>query len=173
MKMYWLVVTIPLALICLAIAIAMVQQLLKQHRTGDLVSVPLVAEQELDIDGSGAMLLHGEGPRLTTAFAKLDYHLVDLADGNVVPLSNILLKSSASGVSRSRLSLRYFTVDRPGRYRLVVLGLDGLSLSEPHNIVFTHDTRRKLVVNIVSLVFSAIGFFAGLGMSVFVYLINQ
>ena len=134
--------------------------------------VPLVAEQELSIGETGKMLLQAEGSRFTAAFAKLDYRLTDLSDDRILPLSNVLLKSSSSGLSRSRLSLRSFNVELAGTYRLVVLGLDQTEFEKPHNIVVSHDRRGKMILKIVELVVAGIGLIGGFGLSVVLYIVN-
>lgn len=169
----WLWLIIPAGLICSAVLSIMIWRLIEIHRTDLLVTVPLVADQELSIEAAGSMLLHGEGPTLTRAFARLDYQLTDLSNDEVLPLASVWFKTSSSSLSRSRLSLRSFDVGRPGRYRLIVLGLEDPSVADQHTIIIHHDRRRRAAGIIVALVFSAIGLLACFGLSLTLYIINR
>ena len=173
MSDHWLWALVPLGVVCAIVSVVMILRLIDLHRGDALASLPLLAEQDFPIDATGPMLLHGEGPRFTRAFASLDYALTDLSDGRVVVLGPVWLKSSSSGFSRARLSLRAFELARPGRYRLTVLGLTDPAVADQHRVVIGHDRRGRMVGIIVALVFSAIGFVASLALSLIIWIINR
>ncbi len=172
MSQHWLWATVPLGLICLVILPVMVWRLIDNYRADEILSVPLVAEQELSLDGAGPMLLHGEAPRLSAAFGGLDFRLTRLADDRDLTLSDIWMKSSSSGFSKARLSLRAFELTQPGRYRLTVLGSLDADLAANHSLVITHDRRGRMVGTILAVVFSAIGLLGGLTLSLVIYMSN-
>ena len=173
MSMHWLWITIPVSVIGLFAVPFLAWSLYVSQRDSVLVSVPLVAEQDIDIPDSGTMLLHAEGPRMTTVFGDLDYRLTDLSDNRDVPLAMVLFRQKSSGLSRVRLSLRSFDVARPGRYRLTVTGLRAGPPPERYGMAITLDRRGGLVGRIVALVFASIGLLAGLALSFVIYLIDR
>lgn len=168
MSLYWLGATGALALGCLIFVLLMVKRLIDVQRSSLLASVPLVAEQEIALDATGPMLLHGEGLRFTRAFGGLEYRLIGLSDNRDVPLNGIWLKSSSSGVSKARLSLRSFDLARAGHFRLTVRGAIDPALADEHKIVITHNRRNRIVGIILGLVFGGIGIAAGLALSILV-----
>ena len=169
----WLWLTIPVMLICLALVFTLAWSLVKNHRSSLVVSVPLAAEQMIELDATGPMLLHGEGPRMTSAFGKLDFQMTGADAGLSVPLEGILFKSKSSGASRARLSLRRFTCESPGRYRLTVSGEIAPERTANHNLVITRDNRTGMTATIVGLVFSAIGTFLFLGLTIMLFIVNR
>ena len=172
MSLHWLWGTLPLGAICLILLPVFVWRLVKALRVEDVLSLPLVPEQEVAVEAAGPLVLHAEGPRLTRAFGGLDYRLVDLADGRAVPLSGIFVKSSSSGLSRSRLSLRKFAIDRPGRYRLTVTGIEDPAVGEKNRLIVTRDRRGRTTGIILVVVFSAVGLLASVVASAVIFAFN-
>ena len=168
MNSQWLWATIPVAGLCLPAVVLLIWDLVSQHRANHILSLPLLAEQTLSIDAAGTMLLHGEGPRFSTTFAKLEYQLTELAHNANVPLAPIWFKFSSSGVSRSRLSLRGFEVEQPGNYRLKISGLENVTL-EQHQLIVTRDHRARTAGMILALVFFGGGLIASLVLSFIAY----
>lgn len=171
----WLGFTVPLTLAGLCVVVVSVKRLIAGHNAY-LARVPVADSQEVLLDSAGPLLLHGEGPRGTRAFADLDYGLTSVEDGRPVPLSKILFKSSSSGISRSRLSLRSFEIETPGRYRLEITGVaDAAARSDVDaaEIVITRDDRRKTVGVIVVLVLAAIGMLSGIGLSIAIFVMMR
>jgi len=173
MSQQWLWAAVPFAVVGLAILSLTIWKLVATHRGGLVLHLPLIAEQELVLEAVGPMLLHGEGPRFTTAFADLDFRLIDLSDGAAVPLSGVVFKASSSGLSTARLSLRAFEVTRPGRYRLTALGLSSPPPGAPHALLIGHDRRGRTVAIILALVLAAIAAVAGLVLSALIVVLNR
>ena len=169
----WLWLTVPVGLISLVILPIFVWRLVEMHRSQLVLSVPLLAEQEIDIETAGRLLLHAEGPRLTRAFGGLDYQLTDLSDQSAVPLKPTIPPFSSSGISRSRLSLRAFELARSGRFRLTVTGITDPTVSQDNNLVLTHDRRGGTIGIILVVVFSAIGLLGGAILSSVIYFVNR
>ena len=119
------------------------------------------------------MLLHAEGPRLTRVFAGLDFRLTRREDEFVVPLEGMWFRAQSSGRSTSRLLLRSFEIERPGRYRLTVTGLPEPLPEKPHGFVITHDFRARMTRTIVALVFAGIGLLGSIGLSIVIFLLNR
>jgi hypothetical protein len=169
----WLWITLPVGLAGLALLLIFVRRLVKAQRAERVLSVPLLAEQEITLETAGEFLLNAEGPRLTRAFAGLNYELRALSCMTAVPLKPLLIPYSASGLSRARLSLRRFETAAPGRFRLTVSGLSDPAVARDNNLVVTHDRRGGIIGTIVAVVFSAIAFIAGSALSTLLFLMNR
>jgi hypothetical protein len=172
MSVSWLWLVVPVGIACMAIVWTLVGNLIAIHRTV-VVRAPLVAEQEVSLEAAGRMLLHAEGPRFTRAFGGLDFRLTRREDEFVVPLQDVWFRAESSGRSTSRLSLRSFELERPGRYRLRVLGLPEPLPEKPHALVVTHDYRARMVRTIVALVFAGIGLIGSVGLTIVIFLLNR
>lgn len=166
----WLWLSLPLALIGLVVLSAMLLRLLEHVKTSPQISARLIEHQEITIDMTGPLLLHGEGPRFTTAFGKLDFQLIEKSTDRKIEMTTVWLKSSSSGIKHSRLSLRAFYIDSAGRFKLIIGGLDNSCGAETCRIVITQDDRGKLLGTIALLVVSVISFLAGLIVSLIVFL---
>jgi hypothetical protein len=173
MSNQWLLITVPVAVAGLALLLIFVRRLVKAHRAELVLSIPLLAEQEITLETAGDFLLNAEGPRLTRAFAGLDYELHALSSTSAVPLKPLLIPYTSSGFSRARLSLRRFEIATPGRFRLTVSGLSNPAVARGNNLVVTHDRRGGIVGIIVVVVFSAIGFVVGSVLSTLLFLMNR
>lgn len=170
MTLSWLWWTIPLSVIGVVVVVFNTSRLIANHKE-HLARVPVVDAQDVSIAASGPMLLHGEGPRATNAFADLDFQLTSTKDGHVVRLVKPHFKTSSSGTSRSRLSLRSFEIEEAGVFRLEVLGLAATRTESdaPIEIVVTRDRRKWMAGTIVGLTFGAIAFLGGLALSIAVW----
>jgi hypothetical protein len=171
LNLQWLWGLIPFTIICLVIVIKMIFRLVKTQKKGALVSVPLDEKQEIAIDATGPMLLHGEGPLYNNAFANLDFQLTSLSNNNDVFLSNVFFKSSAPSFSKSRQSLRFFEIEQADVFQLKILGLESSPPVE-HQVIITLDHRRQMAGSIVVLVFAAIGLMLSFGSSLTIYIYN-
>jgi len=171
MTLSWLWWTVPLSAVGVGVVVFNTSRLIANHKE-HLARVPVIATQEVSIDASGSMLLHGEGARGTSAFADLDFQLTSTKDGSVVRLVKPQFRVSSSGTSRSRLSLRSFEIEEAGGFRLDVLGLGTASTGgdAPIEVVITRDRRKWMVGTIVGLTFGAIAFLGGLALSIVVWL---
>jgi len=135
-------------------------RLVQAYRAGeeDAKFEPLVNEQQVMLNLPGSMLLHGEGPRFTTAFGPLDFRLIHHQTGEILPMETIWFKSSKSTMSSVRLSLQGFSVAEPGLYVLQVLGLHPEVNTRGHQLVMTRDTRLESGPKVIAIVLSALGF---------------
>lgn len=85
--------------------------------------LPLVAEQTIHFDSPAAYVLQIEGPHFTTAFAGLHYVMIENATGLEVTTFPILMRSTTSGFSKVRMSIRRFFVQNAGDHTLRVAGI--------------------------------------------------
>jgi len=148
-------------------------RLIKEIRSGLVLSVPLKAEQELSIEATGALLLNAEGPILTRAFSGLDYRIMSLSGQSNIPLERIRVPLTTSGLARSRLSLRTFNIEQPGRYHLSVTGLDHSPVDNRNQLVITQNRQGRTICTILVLVFSILGLAGGLVLSSIIFLENS
>lgn len=100
----------------------LVKSILRVIRLGKenlLLSVPLLASQEIELAATGTVALWAEGPLFSPRFRGARYELRDDAGLPVASRRNFPPITS-SGFSRGRLLARYFKLSHPGRYTLQV-----------------------------------------------------
>lgn len=84
-----------------------------------LLSVPLLASQEIELAETGTVALWAEGPLFSPRFIGAGFELRDDVGLPVASRRNFPPVTS-SGFSRGRLLARYFKISHPGRYTLLV-----------------------------------------------------
>lgn len=77
--------------------------------------VPVIGPHEVSLTGPGDYVLSIEGPRFSNVRG-LNYSLHERGTGQEVPLFPNVFRSTVSGVSRVRLGVRRFAVERTGSY---------------------------------------------------------
>lgn len=159
---HWMWTGVPLALasaFALWILITGVISLTKRSR---LFNVPLVPRQEIGFEEAGRVALAMEGPRFTTRFAGVKFELQEM-DGQRLPGRPSLLRTRTMGVSTVTMELMTFDIPRPGRYSLIIGGLDEPRTSDPaHRVVFLRPHMERTVAYIVGIVLSAAVFITSL-----------
>jgi len=159
---YWIWIGIPLMLAAAAALWILITGVISLTKRALLFKVPLVAKQEIGFEESGRIALSMEGPRFTTRFAGVNFQLREL-DGQSVPSRPSLMRTRTMGTSTITMELMTFDIPRPGRYVLLISGLDEPSVWEPaHAVVFMRPHMGQTVAYIVGIVMAACVFIASL-----------
>lgn len=135
--------------------------LLRLVRTPALARVPLGAEQEVDLDVSGPILLSVEGPLLSTLF-RGTFTLHDRLSREDVPLSSVVLRTRTTGFGWARLVIARFVLDRPRHLTLVTGGVPPGTEAARHTVVFTRPLGAKLPAYVLGCIVSAMLLVGGL-----------
>jgi hypothetical protein len=114
--------------------------------------LPVVPTQAFEFQRPGEKCLHIEGPRFTTAFARVSFALRDQATGEAVPLRRAFFRATTGGVSRARLLTHRCTIKHAGRYELLTFGIREGADPAPLAIVFTGPYVGKMIALILGLV---------------------
>jgi hypothetical protein len=133
---------------------------LRVVRDSVLVRLPAVTEQDVDFAQAGPVVLCVERTRLSTALFGARYALCDAA-GAHVPSTPILFRTSVSGISRVRLSLRSFDIPRAGRYRFVTTGIAAGRDTSNATLVFTRPHTAALILCILGMVLGGVCLIGG------------
>jgi len=119
-----------------------------------IVSLPLLAQQEVTLPNEGEVVLSVEGPRFSSRFQGLKYALLT-AGGMPVEGRAVWLQARTTGVSWARVETRVFTIPQPGRYILQVEGL-GMAREgdDRHHLVFTRPHLAPAVGYVLGMILS-------------------
>jgi predicted small integral membrane protein len=131
-------------------------------RASVVARLPAVAEQVVAFDRPGTFILHLEGPRFSTALRRATFSLRDAASGREVRSWRILFRTTTSGVSTVRLSVRGFAVERAGRYALSIAGIAPDNVTERHAVVFTRPYAAAMVLLILGTILGGFCVIGGL-----------
>ncbi len=114
---------VGLMLLGMVTMLVAVMQILRVSDQSVVVRLPLAAEHTIRFDSPAAYVLQLEGPHFTTVFAGLQYSMIENATGREVTTFPIILRSTRSGFSQVRMSIRRFFVENAGDHTLRVTGL--------------------------------------------------
>jgi hypothetical protein len=141
-------------------------------RQSFIVSVPLLAEQEVEFPDAGRIVLCIEGPLFTRRFARLGYEL-SAGDGAVVSGRPALFRSRTSGFSTVRMELKVYEIPRPGLYFLRISGLTAARTPDPRErIVFMRPHLARSIGYIIGIVLFAGFFITGLVFALLCFVSN-
>jgi hypothetical protein len=124
----WLFLTAPACLAGIGLIVASVLFLLRTIRVPEFARLPLVAEQDVDLEDAGPLSFVIDHPRFSTVQASafkpfaLSVSLENAA-GRVVNADKALMPVSVQGISRTSVDIASLASIEPGRYRLRVGGL--------------------------------------------------
>jgi|MudIll2142460700_1097286.scaffolds.fasta_scaffold14547_3 hypothetical protein len=120
-----------------------------------ILSVPLVARQEVDFPAAGRVVLCMEGPLLTSRFAHLDYELRP-REGMPIEGKTTWFHARTSSFSKVRMELKSYEITRPGSYILQVRGLEpGSRADSEHRIVFMRPHLVLSIGHVIGITLSA------------------
>jgi hypothetical protein len=147
----------PVFVIAAALLIFFILIVVRVVKQAHLLSVPLVAQQEIEFAEPGRVVLCTQGPLLSRRFAGLDYELA----GNGIPIEGrtTWFHSKTSGFSWVRMEAKSYKIPWPGRYTLRIKGLEpGIATDPEHQIVFMRPHLARSIGCVVGIVLSGILF---------------
>ena len=154
--------TISAMLAGIALLAFTITGLIRLVRESVVARLPAVAEQFVAFERPGTFVLHLEGPRFSGALRRAAFSLKDPAGNREVRSWPILFRTTASGFSSVRVSVRGFAVERPGRHALTASGLDADTVTPQHALVFTRPYTAAMVLLILGIILGAFCCIGGL-----------
>jgi hypothetical protein len=148
----WLLLTIPVALAALALLAWTVSSLLRTVRGSVIATMPIRAEQRVDINSSGDFALNIESPLLTRRPTNLAFALSRVDSDARIALYPILLQTDVTSMTRSRMELYSFTLPSAGTYKVHIDGIDPASDYSRDAILITRQFRGALVLHVLALI---------------------
>lgn len=119
-----------------------------------ILSVPLVAEQDVEFPEAGRVVLCVEGPRFSTRFARLDYEL-STDSGAPVEGRTAWFHATTTGVKWARVEVRVYEIPHRGRYVLRVQRLGAAQERDAaHRLVFMRPHLAQTVGYIIGMIVS-------------------
>ena len=149
-------------LLGVAILFFTITRLVGLLRTSVVARLPAVAEQIVVFEQPGTFILHLEQPRFATALRRARFSLRDAASARDVQSWPILFRTTSSGFSTVRFSVRRFAVERPGRYALSVTGIEPGRDTSKDALVFTRPYAAAMVLLILGTVLGGFCLIGGL-----------
>ncbi len=131
-------------------------------RKSVVLRLPVSAEQIVTFEQPGTFILHVEHTRFATALLYAAYSLRDAGGTREVLSGPIQFRTTRSGTTTVRSSVRRFTVKRPGRYELSITGVDLGNHPPEDALILTRPYGSRLVLLILGIVLGASGFIGGL-----------
>lgn len=144
-----------------------ISRLFRLVRDSVFLRSPLLAEQTLEFDKPGSLLLNTEAPLLASAFQVppafrgLEYTLRHAESGTEVPLHRVLAKVATSSFRKTRIPIRRFQLDRPAKLTLTIGNLAPEVKTDDCALVFTRPYGAAMPLLILMIVAGALLFIGG------------
>lgn len=148
----WLLLTIPVALTAIGLLSWTIASLLRTVRGSVIATVPIRAEQRVDINSSGDFAINIESPILTRRPTNLRFALSGADSEARIALYPILLQTDVTSMTRSRMELYAFTIPSAGTYKLRIEGIDAVTDYGRDAILITRQFRGALVLHVLALI---------------------
>jgi hypothetical protein len=151
------VVTIPAFLLGAFVLGTTIRRLVRVTRGSVVVAVPLVPQQTVRFESDEPRLhLNIEGRLMQRGLSDFSYQIeADSGAARSVSMQRLLVRTSVSSGTRSRLSLFELTPLRAGRYLLRIGGIVPGGDYEDARVVFTRPIGTAIVTNVIGIVLSA------------------
>jgi hypothetical protein len=148
----WLLLTIPIALAAIGLLSWTIASLLRTVRGSVIATVPIRAEQRVDINSSGDFALNIEGPLFVRRPTNFHFTLSGADSEARIALYPILLRTDVTSMSRSRMELYSFRIHSAGAYQLRIDGLEPAADYSRDAILITRQFRGALVLHVLALI---------------------
>jgi len=142
---------------CLLVSV--VVRLIRSNRKQLVATGPMIAEQEFVLRESGQLLLLVEVPRMGSNFRQLEFELIEKATGQSTKMHYDFLRAQGAvyGVTTMRVPIGRFVVQREGSYLLRIAGLQPDADYSGSRIMFSRPYLARMILQIIGIVFFAIG----------------
>ena len=158
---WWLLLTAPACVAGIGLIVVSVLFLLRTIRVPEFARLPLVAEQDVDLQDAGPFMFVVDKPRFRNVQASafkpfaLTVSLED-ATGHATETDRVLMPMSVEGMSRTQVDVARLESIEPGRYRLRVAGLAPDVESTDSFLVITRPVAKwKMVAEILAIIASS------------------
>ncbi len=158
---WWLLLTAPACVAGIGLIVASVLFLLRTIRVPEFARLPLVAEQDVELQVAGPLMFVIDKPRFSNVQASafkpfaLTVSLEDAA-GRVVNADKALMPMSVQGLSRTKVDVASLASIEPGRYRLRVAGLaPGVENMNSFLVITRPVAKWKFVAAILAILASS------------------
>lgn len=148
----WLLLTIPAVIAAIALLSWTILSLVRTVRSSVIASVPVRAQQTVEIDRSGELALNLDSPLLSRRPAELRFMMMRADDAMQIPLRAVVLRTEATSLSRSRIELYSLTIPSAGRYSLRIDGIDPSTDYRGDVILFARRYGATLVLHILAVI---------------------
>jgi len=164
----WLLLTVPGCVVGLGLLVASILFLLRAIRVPELARLPLLAEQEIDLQDSGPLTFILDKPRFRKVQASifkpfaLAVSLVG-SDGTITQAAPALMPMTVEGMSRTRGDIAGLESIRPGPYRIRIEGLAADAAdSDSFLVVARPVSKLAFVASILGIIAGAVLALGGL-----------
>jgi hypothetical protein len=152
---YGIWISIPAFCVFLFLLVLSISGVVRTIKDARLVSIPLVAQQDVEFKEAGRVVLAMEGPYLSRRFAKLDYELIG-PDGLAVRSRPSLFRARSSTFTTAKIELRIYYLGAPGRHTLFIRNLGNEEPSDKeHRVVFTRPHLARSILFVVGIIFTS------------------
>jgi hypothetical protein len=158
---WWLLLTAPACLAGIGLIVASVLFLLRTIRVPEFARLPLIAEQDVDLQDAGPLMFVIDKPRFSNVKASvfkpfaLAVSLEDAA-GRVVNADKTLMPMTVQGISRTSFDIATLASIEPARYRLRVAGLaPDVETTDSFLLITQPVVKWKMVAAILAIIASS------------------
>ena len=158
---WWLLLTAPACVVGIGLIVASVLFLLRTIRVPEFARLPLVAEQDVDLQDAGPLMFVIDKPRFSNVQASTfkPFALavsLENAAGQVVNADRALMPVTVQGVSRTRFDVASLASIEPGRYHLRVAGLaSDVDSTDTYLVIARPVEKGKMVAAILGIIASS------------------
>ena len=157
----WLPVTIAAIAIGAVLLFFSISGILRVLREAEVARMPAKAEQSVTFREPGSYVLFVQQPRFDAPLRNATFSL-RTSGGAEVSSSPSIFRTTVSGGSTARISVRNYEIAQPGTYRLLMSNVDaGADLSRCE-LIFTHPFAGALIARILLTVGGAIALIGGI-----------
>jgi hypothetical protein len=152
---YGIWISIPAFLVFLLLLVLSIAGVVRTIKQARLVSLSLVAQQDVEFKEAGRVVLAMEGPYLSRRFAGLEYELLG-PDGMSARSRPSLFRARSSTFTTAKIELRIYHIGTPGRHVLFIRNLGKEEASDKeHRVVFTRPHLARSILFVVGIIFTA------------------
>ncbi len=142
-----------------ALEIWFVRRLLRGNREQVLASVPIQAEQEINVVKAGEIVLLLEVPRFGSDFRQFHFAFAEEATRRTTEMQYNYLRAQGAiyGVTTMRVPIGRLTIEKPGVLHLSISSLDPNKDYSGSRVILSQPYLGRMIRQILGIVFCGIG----------------
>lgn len=155
MDISWLGLTLPLIAVSLLLLWKAIASIVSAVKASEIAVLPVSLSSEVIFSEKGRVVLALRGKLGSREFAQAKFVLLD-GLGKLIPSKAIIFRTRTTNLSgEATLSYCRYDIPMAGHYRLNVVDLDPMKVSDNSRIVFLKPLGLTLLVRILLVVLSA------------------
>ena len=137
----------------------MALRLIRSNRTAVIATLPLLAEQTIEVESSGELVVSIEVPRMATDYREWEFEIVEAGSGqrHLMRYGGPRSTGAVAGISTIKIPIGRLNLAQPGKLTVRVKGITFDTNYSTYHIILARPHLARMALQIAGLVLCGVG----------------